>query len=69
MSETYEPNSETPLSASLDAKLDAEFDASTINLFEAQVDVLASDDFAIIDGLCHEEREDEDRFMDGLREE
>ena len=58
MSETYEPNSETPLSASLDAKLDAEFDASTINLFEAQVDVLASEDF-----------EDEDRFMDGLREE
>ncbi len=57
MSETYKPNLETPLSASLDAKLDAEFDASTINLFEMQVDAL------------FEERESEDRYMDGLREE
>jgi len=69
MSETYEPNSETPLSASLDAKLDAEFDASTINLFEAQVDVLADEHFTVIDELCYEENENEDRFMDGLREE
>jgi len=57
MSETCKTNLETQPSASLDAKLDAEYDASTINLFEMQVDAL------------FEERESEDRYMDGLHEE
>jgi hypothetical protein len=50
MSETYKPNLETQPSASLDAKLDAEFDASTINLFEEQQE----NEDRFMDGL-HEE--------------
>ena len=53
MSETYDPN------PNIDAKCDHEFDASTLNLFEETVMQLS----------YYSDHENEDRFIDGLREE